>query len=107
MCRSRMREDLKWLWMVCLCQGGAKLAVDTTLVCALHADGRPRLDAAKHDGVALKVARRKSTVYPELVGPHNRAKLVVLAAEVGVAGRRRVRGLSCHSRDVERSKLGV
>ena len=40
-------------------QGGAQLAVDTTLVCALHADGRPRLGAAKHDGVALKVARRK------------------------------------------------
>ena len=51
-------------------QGGAQLPVDTTLVCALHADGRPRLGAAKHDGVALKVARRKkSTVYPELVGP--------------------------------------
>ena len=65
-------------------QGGAQLAVDTTLVCALHADGRPRLGAAEHDGVALKVARRKkSTVYPELVGPHTRAKLVVLAAEVG------------------------
>ena len=65
-------------------QGGAQLAADTTLVCALHADGRPRLGAAKHDGVALKVARRKkSTVYPELVGPHSRAKLVVLAAEVG------------------------
>ena len=65
-------------------QGGAQLAVDTTLVCALHADGRPRLGAAKHDGVALKVARRKkSTVFPELVGPHSRAKLGVLAAEVG------------------------
>ena len=56
-------------------QGRAQFAVDTTLVCVLHADGRPRLGAAKHDGVALKVARRKnSTVYPELVGPHNRAK---------------------------------
>ena len=65
-------------------QGGAQLAVDTTLICALHADGRPRLGAAKHDGVALKVARRKkSTVYPEVVGPHSRTKLVVLAAEVG------------------------
>ena len=61
----------------------AQLAVDTMLVCALHADGRPRLGAAKHDVVALKVARRKkSTIYPELVGPHSRAKLVVLAAEV-------------------------
>ena len=45
-------------------QGGAQLAVDTTLVCALHADGRPRLVAAKHDGVALKVARRKNHDLP-------------------------------------------
>ena len=65
-------------------QGGAQFAVDTTLVCALHADGRSRVGDAQHDGVALKVARRKkSTVHPKLVGPHSRAKLVVLAVEVG------------------------
>ena len=40
-----------------LLQGRAQLAVDTTLVCALHPHGRPRLDAARHDGVALKVGR--------------------------------------------------
>ena len=64
--------------------GGAQLAVDTTLVCALHADGRPRRGAAIQDGVALRAARRKKVAtYPELVGPHSRAKLVVLGVEVG------------------------
>ena len=48
-------------------QGGAQLAMDT-LVCALHADGRPRLDAAKHDGVALKVARRKKNPLSTRIG---------------------------------------
>ena len=57
-------------------RGGAQLALDTTLVCALHADG----------GVALQAAKRqKVATYPELVGPHSRAKRVVLA--VGVGGR--------------------
>ena len=66
--------------------GGAQLAVDTTLVCALHADGTPRRGAAASDGVALKAAwRRKEATYPELVGPHSRAKLVVVAMEVGGA----------------------
>ena len=65
-------------------RGGAQLAVDTTLVCALHEDGRPRRRAAQQDGVAIEAAeRRKISTYPELVGPHSRAKLVVLAVEVG------------------------
>ena len=65
-------------------RGEAQLAVDTTLVCALHEDGRPRRRAAEQDGVAIEVAeRRKISTYPELVGPHSRAKLVVLALEVG------------------------
>ena len=65
-------------------RGGAQLAVDTTLVCALHEDGRPRRRAAELDGVALQAAERKKvTTYPELVGPRSRAKLVVLAVEVG------------------------
>ena len=64
--------------------GGAQLAVDTTLVCALHKDGRPRRGAASHDGVALRAAKRKKVAtYPELVGLHSRAKLVVLGVEVG------------------------
>ena len=64
--------------------GGAQLAVDTTLLCALHADGRPRRGAASQDGVALGAPKRKKiATYPELVGPHSRAKLVVLGVEVG------------------------
>ena len=64
-------------------RGGAQLALDTTLVCALHADGPSRRHAAQRDGVALQAAKRKKVAtYPELVGPHSRAKLVVLAVEV-------------------------
>ena len=64
--------------------GGAQLAVDTTLVSAHHCDGTARLGAAHIDGAALVVARRrKERAYPELVGPRSRAKLVVLAGEVG------------------------
>ena len=64
--------------------GGAQLAVDTTLVCALHRDGTPVGRAAETDGVALKTARRrKERRYPELLGRPARAKLVVLAVEVG------------------------
>ena len=64
--------------------GGAQLAVDTTLVSALKSDGEPRRGAADRDGVALAAARRdKERTYPELVGPGARARLVVLALEVG------------------------
>ena len=64
--------------------GGAQLAVDTTLVCALHRDGTPVGRAAETDGVALGVARRrKERRYNELLGRRARAKLVVLAVEVG------------------------
>ena len=43
---------------------------------------RPR--AANHNGAALDVARRrKETTYPELLGEGGRARLVVLAAEMG------------------------
>ena len=46
-------------------RGGAQLAVDTTLVCALCADGTPRRGAAASDGVALKaVRRRKVATHP-------------------------------------------
>ena len=64
--------------------GGVQLAVDTTLVSALRGDGNPRRGAATRDGVALSEARRdKERTYPELVGPGARARLVVLALEVG------------------------
>ena len=55
--------------------GGAQLAVDTTLVSALHGDGTARRRAADEDGVVLAVARRtKEARYPELVGPRARAR---------------------------------
>ena len=38
-------------------RGGAQLAVDTTLVCALHADGTPRRGAAASDGVRKRPSR--------------------------------------------------
>ena len=64
--------------------GGAQLAVDTTLLSAHHCDGTATPGAAHVDGAALVVARRrKERAYPELVGPRSRAKLVVLAGEVG------------------------
>ena len=66
--------------------GGAQLAIDTTLVSALRADGTAERRAADHDGVAAGEARRrKARTYPELAGLHGRARLVVLAVEV--AGR--------------------
>ena len=64
--------------------GGSQIAVDTTLVSALHCDGTPLRRAAVEDGVALTVvALRKSRTYPELVGPRARARLVVMGVEVG------------------------
>ena len=63
-------------------------------MCALHADGSPRRHANQRDGVALQVAkRRKVATYPELVGPGIRAKLVVLAVEVGGRWSDETRGL--------------
>ena len=64
--------------------GGAQLAIDTTHVCALRRDGNPTSHAAEEDGAALRRARqRKERTYPELVGRRARARLVVLAVEVG------------------------
>ena len=66
--------------------GGAQLAVDSTLVSALHCDGNALRGAGDRDGVALVAARRrKERIYPELVRPGHRARLVVIAGEV--AGR--------------------
>ena len=62
--------------------GGAQLAMDAALV--LREDGTARRRAAQVDGVALGGARRrKEQVYTELLGHHHRARLVVLAVEVG------------------------
>ena len=50
----------------------------------LRADGAPHIQCADVDGAALRQARRrKECTCPELSGAHGRAKLVVLAAEVG------------------------
>ena len=63
--------------------GGAQLAIDTTLVSLIRGDGQPRFLCAAHDGAALVQARRrKQRTYPEF-GGEGRARLVVLAAEVG------------------------
>ena len=57
--------------------GGCQLAVDTTLVCAMHCDGTPHDGAPNRDGVVLEVARRrKERRYPQLVGPRSRRALV-------------------------------
>ena len=74
-CRRPVADGLS-LWH------GAQLAID--MVFLLHSDGSARRRAADHDGAALEVARRrKERTYPELTGEGGRARLVVLAAEVG------------------------
>ena len=63
---------------------GAQLGVDTTLVSVLRRDGTPHPRCANADGAALATARRrKEARFPELAGQHGRARLVVLASEVG------------------------
>ena len=63
---------------------GAQIAVDTTLVCPLTREGRARPRCANVSGAAIAAARRrKERRYPELSGDNARARLIVLAAEVG------------------------
>ena len=63
---------------------GAQLALDTTLVSPVRADGGPRRQCATTDGAALEQARRRKELrYPELTGEQGRARLVVLACETG------------------------
>ena len=65
--------------------GGVQLAVDTTLVSALDASGRPRRHQRRTLGAALRIAcLAKERTYPELIRAQ-RCRLVVLAIEV--AGR--------------------
>ena len=62
----------------------AQLAVDTTLVSPIKADGTARRHAARRNGIALEAARKaKERKYPELAGRGGRARLVVVGAEVG------------------------
>ena len=64
--------------------GGAQLAIDTTLVSALRRDGTAREGAANRNGVAIRSAhRRMERTYPEFAGAGGRARLVILAGEVG------------------------
>ena len=64
--------------------GGVQLAVDTTMVSALQANGEAQRGAARTDGVVLAAARRrKERTYPELIVRGARARLVVLGVEVG------------------------
>ena len=63
---------------------GAQLAIDTTMVSPLRRDGVPRPRSMMVDGASLATARRrKERRYPELSGQFGRARLVVLACEVG------------------------
>ena len=63
--------------------GGAQLAIDATLFSALRGDGTSRVGAPT-PGAALKAARRrKERTYTELAGEGERARLAVLAGEVG------------------------
>ena len=59
--------------------GRAQLAVDTTLVAAHHCDGTARPGTATKDGAAMAVDFRRK----EVTCPPQRAKLVVMAREVG------------------------
>ena len=62
----------------------AQLALDTTLVSPIRADGSPRRQCATTDGAALEQARRRKELrYPELTGEEGRARFVVLACETG------------------------
>ena len=63
---------------------GAQLAIDNTLVSPLSRDGLPHPRCVREDGAALAAARRrKERTYPKLTGQFGRARLVVLAGEVG------------------------
>ena len=63
---------------------GAQLAIDTTSVSPLRRDGSARFHAPDRDGAVLVEARRrKERTCPKLSGEGGRARLVVLAAEVG------------------------
>ena len=55
------------------------MAIDSTLVSAHHCDGTPLKKADTMNGIALQHANR----FPELCGLEERARLVLIAGEVG------------------------
>ena len=58
--------------------------MDATVVSPLHVDGTHRRKADTTDGQALAEARKhKERTYPELCRGNGRARLVVIAGEVG------------------------
>ena len=62
---------------------GSQLAIDTTLVSPLTSQAEPRRHQQTTAGAALRIARgAKERTYPELVGG-GRARLVVVAMELG------------------------
>ena len=64
--------------------GGVQLAIDATLVSVHYCDGTPLKKADTMNGIAIQHARkRKEDRYPELCGLEGRARLVVIAGEVG------------------------
>ena len=81
------RDDLRRLEVVAeglTLFGGCQSAIDATVVSPLHADGRHRRRADAIDGQALGEARRlKERTNPELCRGDGRARLVVIAGEVG------------------------
>ena len=63
---------------------GRQLAIDTTFISALCGNGNPHPLACSVDGICLQRARgRKEATYPEFHDRGARAKLVVIALEVG------------------------
>ena len=63
---------------------GAQLAIGTTMVSPVRREGSPRWQCATGDGAAMVQARaRKERTYPELAQAQGRARLVVVACEVG------------------------
>ena len=71
-CTTSSTGDASKCWRTL--HGGAQLAIDTTMVSPLHRNGVALRGASSRPGVALN---------PELAGDGGRARLVVLAAEVG------------------------
>ena len=64
--------------------GGSQLAIDTTLISPIRANGLPTSNAHARNGIALaRARRRKERTYPELVGEGSRCRLVVVAIETG------------------------
>ena len=70
--------------------GGVQLALDTSLVSPVRADGTARPGAAQRDGVALVSAwRLKERTYPELVGRGARPDWSCSRAKSAAVGLRR------------------